>query len=109
MAVKGEDITITITLRDETTGDIFDLVSVTTLDVSFPNESDGCVKKTLSDGVTITDAANGKYTVALTATDSATLKDDANFISFESLIVKSGVTRIIQHIRQLKIADKICP
>lgn len=74
--VQGEDRTLTIQLKNETTGELYDLTGYTEVVVAFKKTDGTVLNKTYSasGGVTVPAATSGKVQVVLTDANTALLK-----------------------------------
>jgi hypothetical protein len=101
LVYQGEDRNLNFRLADQNTGDSFDLTGATEIDVVFPTVTNitypnGCLHKKLSlSQVTIINAGGGKFSVALTATDTnAILVSDA--VAVEIRVTIAGFLTVVQ-------------
>ena len=93
--VKGEDKTITIQLVNESDKTYHDLTSATGISVSFKKNDSTALVKSLIAGVTVVNALAGKISVALTDTETSTLKEGALLPIYVTVDVGSVKTIVV--------------
>jgi len=81
----------------------FDLTGCTNLEVSFPSAQGGYIVKTLSTGISIVDAQQGRFTVSLTADDTKAMRIGER--QCFSALIKFGtsLSRVVQFERALSV------